>query len=196
MLTNVIFASSNDHKTQELKQIFKGYLTLDNLKSKGFNQEIIEDGSSFIENSLIKCRTVFEKYQQPVLADDSGLCVTALKGRPGIHSARYGGAGLTDQQRYEQLLEELKKVKNKDYSASFVCALVLYFNPNRFYIIQEEVCGEIIFQPKGEQGFGYDPVFYLKQFAKTAAQLTAEEKNRISHRGKAAQKMLQLIKDL
>ena len=125
------------------------------------------------------------------MADDSGLCVKTLHGEPGIFSARYGGKGLTDKQRYEYLLKNIKE--KDDLSASFICALVLYINPNNIYIVQEEVKGEITFEPRGNNGFGYDPVFFIPEFGKTAAELTNDEKNSISHRGKAAKMMKKII---
>lgn len=190
-MKEIILATYNEHKRKELSAIFGDRIILKSLRDINFNTEIIEDGVTFIENSLIKCKAVYERTKLPVLADDSGLCVDALDGRPGIYSARYGGEGLTDVDRYEKLLEEIPE--GADRSAAFVCALVLFINPNRIYVIQEEVTGEITFEPRGENGFGYDPVFYLPQFKKTAAELTNEEKNEISHRGKAAKVMETLL---
>ncbi|OHD10382.1 MAG: non-canonical purine NTP pyrophosphatase, RdgB/HAM1 family [Spirochaetes bacterium GWD1_27_9] len=191
---NITLATFNNHKAAEFKEIFGDLVELKTLKDINFTDEIIEDGLTFIENSLIKCRAVYDKIKSPVLADDSGLCVEALNGEPGLFSARYGGKGLTDKQRYELLLQNLKGQTN--LNAAFVCALVLFINPNRIYVVQEEVKGLITFNPRGDNGFGYDPVFYLEQFDKTVAQLTSEQKHSISHRGKAASLMKKIMENL
>jgi XTP/dITP diphosphohydrolase len=183
----IILATNNSNKVKEFNSIFGNEIKLVTLKEIGYTKEIIEDGSTFVENSMIKCKTVYNEFRMPVLADDSGLCVEALNGEPGILSARFGGNGLTDADRYNLLLEKVKGEKN--LNASFVCALVFYINPNRFFIVQEEVKGEITFDARGKNGFGYDPVFYIKEFGKTAAELTDAEKNSVSHRGKAAKAM-------
>ena len=190
-MQEIILATSNQHKKKELTEIFNNKINFKTLNEIGFNDKIIENGKTFIENSLIKCRAVFNAIKKPVMADDSGLCVKTLHGEPGIFSARYGGKGLTDKQRYEYLLKNIKE--KDDLSASFICALVLYINPNNIYIVQEEVKGEITFEPRGNNGFGYDPVFFIPEFGKTAAELTNDEKNSISHRGKAAKMMKKII---
>ena len=190
-MQEIILATSNQHKKKELTEIFDNKINFKTLNEIGFNDKIIENGKTFIENSLIKCRAVFNAIKKPVMADDSGLCVKTLHGEPGIFSARYGGKGLTDKQRYEYLLKNIKE--KDDLSASFICALVLYINPNNIYIVQEEVKGEITFEPRGNNGFGYDPVFFIPEFGKTAAELTNDEKNSISHRGKAAKMMKKII---
>ena len=163
------------------------------LNEIGFNKKIIENGNSFIENSLIKCKMVYKEFNKPVLADDSGLCVESLKGALGIFSARFGGEKLSDKERNLYLLKLLKNINNK--SASFVCALTLFFNPNNICIIQEDLKGEISNIPKGEKGFGYDPIFYLPVYKKTVAELSDEEKNKISHRGKACYIMQKILKE-
>jgi XTP/dITP diphosphohydrolase len=193
-MKEIILATYNNHKTYELNTIFGNDVKLVTLKELDFNEEIIEDGKTFTENSMIKCKRIYEKYGKPVLADDSGLCVEALNGEPGIYSARFGGKNLSDQDRYLLLLKKLKGQKN--LSASFVCALTLLINPNRFFVVQEEVKGEITLEPRGKNGFGYDPVFYLKEFDKTVAELIDSEKNSISHRGKAAKVMKNIIEKL
>ncbi len=193
-MKEIILATNNMHKRKELSEIFGGGVKLLTLKEVDFHEEIIENGKTFIENSMIKCEAVYKKTKRPVMADDSGLCVKALDGGPGIFSARYGGEGLSDRERYLHLLDNLEK--GGDLSASFVCALVFYINPNRIYVVQEEVKGEIIFTPKGANGFGYDPVFYIPEKGKTAAELTDAEKNEISHRGKAARGMKNILDNI
>lgn len=192
-MKNIILCTNNEHKLKELSAIFGNKVSLTSLKDINFHDDIIENGNSFIENALIKCETVFKNIQKPVMADDSGICVNALDGKPGIYSARYGGEGLSDKERYQYLLHKLDG--KDDLNASFVCALVLYLNPNRIFIVQEETKGIITFTPKGNNGFGYDPIFYLPDLNKTAAELSDKEKNRISHRGKAAKKMSLILKN-
>jgi len=182
-LNKIVLATKNRHKLLEFRNIFPE-IEIVSLSDTNFNSEIKEDGNSFIENSLKKAKAIYEHIKLPVLADDSGICVETLNGEPGINSARFGGDNLTDKDRYTLLLSKLNKnIKNP---ASFVCALSLYINPNRIYVVQEEIRGEITFEPKGINGFGYDPIFYIPQFKKTMAELSEQQKNKISHRAKAA----------
>ncbi len=190
-MKEIIIATNNKGKIEEFNDIFENKIILRTLKEVGFEGEIIENGNTFIENALIKCKTIYDIYKKPVLADDSGLCVNALGGAPGVFSARYGGEGLTDKERYLLLLKNLEG-KN-DRTAAFVCSLVLYKNPNQIYVIQEEFKGEITKNPRGENGFGYDPVFFLKDYDKTVAELPNEIKNKISHRAKASFLMKKII---
>jgi len=182
-MNEIIFATFNNHKVYEINKIINNCKIV-SLKDINFTDEIIENENTFIGNSLIKCRSVYQHYKKPVLADDSGICVNQLNGDPGVYSARYGSSKFNDKERYHFLLNRLDR--NKDLSASFVCALVLFVSPNRIYIAQEEIKGLITFDPKGNNGFGYDPIFFLKEYGKTMAELSDEEKNLISHRGKAA----------
>ncbi len=193
-MIQLVFCTRNSHKTKELKKALGDQVVLSDLNEIGFSGDIVEDGKTFIENSIIKCEAVYKKTGLPVIADDSGLSVASLGGRPGIHSARYGGDGLTDKDRYELLLGELKDSDERD--ASFVCALTLYMNPNNIYVVQEEISGYITETPAGTNGFGYDPIFFVPMFGRTMAQLTGDEKNSISHRGKAAAKLSLIIKEL
>lgn len=193
-MDTIILATRNRHKTRELSEIFGNSILLKDLTSINFNKEIIEDGNSFIENAMIKCKTVHEATGLPVLADDSGLCVEAMGGKPGIHTARYGGVGLNDVQRYELMLKEMKGQTNRN--AAYICALVLYISPTRFYIVQEDCCGTLLESPVGNGGFGYDPIFFTPVYGKGMAEISEEEKNAISHRGKAAFAMKNLILNL
>jgi XTP/dITP diphosphohydrolase len=192
-MKEIILATFNKNKKKEFNEIFGSEVTLITLDEIGFNKKIIENGKSFIENSLIKCKTVYNEFKKPVLADDSGICAEGLKGAPGIYSARFGGEGLTDEKRNLYLLKLLKNINNKN--ASFVCALTLFINPNNISIIQEELNGVITSNPKGNNGFGYDPIFYLSEYNKTVAELSDDDKNRISHRGKASYLMQKIIKE-
>lgn len=193
-MKEIILATFNKNKKQELLNIFGNDIKLKTLDEADFNKKINENGKSFIENSIIKCESVFKEINKPIIADDSGISVAALNGAPGIYSARYGGQGLNDIQRYQYLLKKLKKSDN--LSASFVCALVLYINKNKIYIVQEEVKGIITFEPKGNNGFGYDPIFFIPGLNKTMAELSEKEKDEISHRGKATRIMKEIIKKI
>lgn len=210
-------ASGNLHKKHEMQDICRPHTILIPAdKGIAFNPE--ETGKSFFENSLIKARTLWEIIREPVLADDSGICVDILGGRPGIYSARYagidfpygkpGGIGIPQEQKNKLLLDEVKKaeqsaslsgtseVKNGTRSCRYVCAMVLYFGKDRFYCVQETMEGSLIediSEERGKGGFGYDPIVFLSEYGKTVAELSDEEKNAVSHRGKAARKILQLL---
>ena len=211
---NAWFATGNNHKKKELAAILEAALTAQTGKDStafeikipsdaglAFNPE--ETGSSFSENALIKAgelhRLLLEKgvlrHGDPVIADDSGICVDALGGRPGIYSARYGAPGITtDTGRNTLLLEELGG--NTQRSARFVCAMVLYYSPDRFFIAQETLEGELVNSTaaaRGKGGFGYDPILYIPALGRTVAELNDEEKNTISHRGKAGRVIANIL---
>ncbi len=207
----LFFASGNRHKQAEVAKLFPQHEVLIPADI-GIDFDPEENGSSFVENSLIKAKALYEIVKVPVIADDSGICVDALNGAPGIFSARYAGiddpAGknhgekLTSPERNRLLLEHVEKTfaksndSNKQRSCRFVCAMVLYLGSDRFYAVQETIEGELVNDIKsaeGVNGFGYDPIFYLPQYGKTVAQLSDEEKNAISHRGKAAKKIAELL---
>ncbi len=192
----IYFASSNEHKKQEMMRLLDGVvLTLPKEESISFDP--VEDGNSFIENALIKAKDLYSKVKAPVIADDSGLVVDALDGRPGIHTSRYGdenGKKLSQIEKNAKLLDEMKGKPNR--SARFVCALVLMLSNEQIYIIEEAVEGFISDSVRGEHGFGYDPLFLVENTNKSAAELSDREKDSYSHRGRAARKMALLIKAL
>lgn len=179
-----VLASHNPKKLEELQAIL-GELGVEVvLQSQlGLNLEPEETGTTFEENALIKARAVSEASGLAAIADDSGLCVDALNGAPGVYSARYGGEGLSDQARYRLLLENMRGQWSR--KAQFVCVVTCVFPSGDVISAKGECPGAIAFAPMGEGGFGYDPVFLLPQFKKTFAQLTSEEKNAVSHRGNA-----------
>ncbi len=190
----IILATRNKGKKRELEDIFQGKAKLLTLDDINFTEEIVEDGNSFFANAMIKCQTIFNISNKPVLADDSGLMVEYLNGEPGIYSARYGDKpNATDHDRLLYLLSRLNNVPFEQRQAAFVSSLILYLSPIKFYAVQETCDGIIATEPKGENGFGYDPVFYLPDYEKTMAELEKSEKNRISHRGKAARKLNLLL---
>lgn len=193
---NFWFATNNEHKKKELEAILGG-ISLHIPRDRGLSFNPEETGTSFVENALIKARALYELVKEPVIADDSGLCVDALGGRPGIHSARYGGKEgkrLDSHERNQLLLAEMAGIQ--DRRARFVCAMVLYFGRDRFYLVQETLEGELTTEERGNGGFGYDPILYVPQYGKTVAELSEEEKNRISHRGKAGRILRQILEQI
>ena len=179
-----ILASQNRHKLVEMQDILAAHGVEVVLQGDlGLHVEVEETGSSFAENAMLKAKAICELAKLPAIADDSGLCVDALNGGPGVYSARYGGEGLDDRGRYMLLLQTMRGQTTR--AAHFTCAIACAF-PNGDTITAEgQAPGTIAFAPMGEGGFGYDPVFFVPDKAKTFAQLTQEEKAEISHRGKA-----------
>ncbi len=196
----IVTATKNKGKISEILKKFRD-LNISGIELLNLSQfpdlpEIIEDGSTFSENSLIKAKAVSAFTGLISIADDSGLSVDALNGRPGVYSARYGGIGLDDKSRNILLLEEMKDIPPEKRNARFVCAITLFFPDGKSYSVSGECHGIITFSPAGENGFGYDPVFFLPEFKRTMAELSIEEKNKISHRGKAIDSLADLLKKL
>lgn len=182
----VVLASKNAHKLQELQDILSAQGVEVILESAaGVDVEVEETGTTFEENSLLKARAVMEASGLPAIADDSGLMVDALNGAPGVYSARYGGPGLDDAGRYRLLLENMRGVL--DRKCRFVSGITLCMPSGDIVTARGECPGTLAYAPQGENGFGYDPIFFVPEKKKTFAQLTAEEKNAISHRGRALQ---------
>lgn len=181
----MVLASQNPKKLVEMRDILSGLGVEVVLESDvGVNVEVEETGTTFEENSLLKAKAVMEASGLPAIADDSGLCVTALGGGPGVYSARYGGEDKGGyQHRYELVLEGLQG--ELDRSAKFVSVVTACFPNGDTLAARGECHGLITYSPRGEGGFGYDPVFLVPETKKTFAQMTAEEKNAISHRGVA-----------
>ena len=179
----LVLASKNEKKLKEMQDILSQMGVEVCLESAvGVDVDVEETGTTFEENSLLKAKAVMEASGLPAIADDSGLCVDALGGAPGVYSARYGGPGLDDTGRYRLLLENMK---GQPRAAKFVSVITCCFPNGDVLTARGECPGTIAFAPMGEGGFGYDPVFFVPGLKKTFAQLTAEEKNAISHRGKA-----------
>ena len=182
-----VLASKNPHKLAELQRILGDMDVEVVLESQvGVDVDVEETGETFEENSLLKAKAVMEATGLPAIADDSGLCVNALNGAPGVYSARYGGEGLSDQERYRLVLEALRG--QVDRGARFVSVVTACFPGGDVLTARGECPGTIAYAPQGENGFGYDPVFFVPPLRKTFAQMTAEEKNAISHRGRALEK--------
>ena len=183
----VILASKNQHKLVELSQILSQLGFEIALESEyGLDIDVEETGTTFEENSFLKAEAVMKASGLPVLADDSGLMVDALNGAPGVYSARYGHKS-SDQERTAFLLENMKTVPEEKRTAKFVCVITCLWPDGRKIVARGECPGVIAVQPHGENGFGYDPVFYLPEKEKTYAELTSDEKNAISHRARALQ---------
>ena len=181
-----IAATGNRHKLEEIKRILApmGHDAVLAAEA-GIRFEAEETGSTFEENAMIKALTVASAAEQPCIADDSGLEVFALGGRPGIYSARYAGPGATDADRIGRLLGELAGMQGKQRAARFVCALCCVFPGGRSIAARGECMGAIAREARGRSGFGYDPVFIEDSTGKTFAELTDEEKDAVSHRGRA-----------
>ena len=183
MAEKFVLATHNPGKLREMSDILSKFgIQVVSPADVGITVDVEETGTTFAENAMLKAKAICEASGLPAVADDSGLCVDALNGAPGVYSARYGGPGLDDVGRYRLLLENMK---GQPRGAKFVSVITCCF-PNGDVITARGECpGTIAFAPMGEGGFGYDPVFFVPPLKKTFAQLTAEEKNAISHRGKA-----------
>lgn len=177
----IVAASGNAGKIREISEILNDYRVI-SCKELGFTDDIEETGKTFYDNALIKAETVAKALNMPALADDSGLCVTALSGAPGVYSARYSGTG-TDEGNIDKLLKETENLS--DRSAKFVSAVVVYCPDGKIVSAQGETFGEILRARRGNGGFGYDPVFYSYDLKKSFGEASAEEKNSVSHRARA-----------
>jgi len=188
----VVMASSNPGKLREINQILGG-LSMEVLPQSEFNvPDAEETGLSFVENAILKARHAASLTGLPAIADDSGLEVDALKGAPGIYSARYSGPGATDKKNLQKVLDELREIPESERSARFQCLMVFmnHAEDPTPLICQGTWEGRILFEPRGEEGFGYDPIFYVPSERCASAELAPEVKNRLSHRGQALQKLL------
>lgn len=181
----LVLASHNKHKAEEIKEILGEGFSVITQDEAGFSEEVEENGKTFEENAILKAETVMRAVGLPTIADDSGLCVSALHGAPGIYTARFAGENASDSENIEKLLISLADVPEEMRGAEFVCTIA-YARPNEETQTFTGKCeGRILFEVAGEGGFGYDPVFYTPVFKKSLAQISAEEKNSISHRGNA-----------
>lgn len=193
----LILATSNKDKAREIAEILKDTpFVVTTMKEEGFDPDIVEDGSTFEENALIKARTVHELAGNAyVMADDSGLCIDALDGAPGIYSARFCGEDSTYPEKFKKIFEMLKDVPEEKRTAKFVCSIAVVRPDGTEFTVRGEICGVLHDKPVGDGGFGYDPIFYVPEFGMTTAQMTKEQKNSISHRGKASRAMAEKLKE-
>lgn len=192
-MKKIILASNNKHKIKEFNEVLTEYEIL-SLNDIGFIEDIVEDGESFSDNALIKCKAVSEFCKKnnlnfDIISDDSGLCCDALDGMPGIYSARYAG-NHDDQANRDKLRLELK---DKDRTAYFICFICLYKNDNDYKFFEGRSYGKIIDEEKGSIEFGYDSIFYSTELDKTFGEATADEKNSVSHRGRAILKLKEVL---
>ena len=193
----VVLASKNTQKLVEIRQITDKFGFELVLQSQlGVDIDVEETGTTFEENSLLKAKAVMEATGLPAIADDSGICVDALGGEPGIYSARYGfDETLDDWGRLELLLKNTEHVPDGQRQAQFVCVITFITPDGNVIQARGEIHGELTRQPAGENGFGYDPIFYYPPLGKTTAELTSEEKNQVSHRANALNLFYQKLKE-
>lgn len=191
----LIIATNNEHKVIEFERILTplGHSAVSQ-RAEGLHIEAEENADTFEGNALIKARAVFEAAGLPTIADDSGLVVDALNGAPGVYSARYGGPGLDDIQRYEKVLEEMKNVPPERRTARFVSCIALVLESGKEYTFTGTCEGSIGFRPRGENGFGYDPIFLVGE--KSFSELSGAEKDSVSHRGIALRKLSRFLQGL
>ncbi len=192
-MIKIVLATNNSHKVSEFRAAFEQMgveVELLTIKETGFQGEIIEDADSFDGNALIKARALCEYSGLVAIADDSGLAVDALGGAPGVYSARFAGDGATDEQNNEKLLSLLKSMPDATRDAKFVCSICVCRPDGEVLYAHGESKGIIIDEYRGDGRFGYDPIFYYAPMNKTFAEMTKEEKNQISHRGKAIKELL------
>lgn len=193
-MKEAIIATHNPGKVKEFKEILepRGY-DVKSLAEIGFTEEIEETGHTFEENAILKVEAVAKAVNKMVIADDSGLSIDNLGGRPGVYSARYAGEQKDDQANIEKVLSELKGIEKEQRTARFRCALAVSIPGEETKTVEGHVEGYIAEEPRGEYGFGYDPIFIVKDKDKTMAELTSDEKNKISHRADALKKLSKLL---
>ncbi len=193
-MSRLLIATNNQGKVKEIKAILGGfYDEIVSLKDAGISLEVVEDGDSFEANAIKKAREAADLAGCDALADDSGLCVDALGGAPGIYSARYAGDDATDEQNNEKLLHALHDIENR--SARFVSVVALVSGGN-VTTARGEVCGVIAHAPSGGGGFGYDPLFFVPELGQTFAEISAERKNGLSHRARALSALREKLADV
>lgn len=192
----MIFATGNMGKMKEIRAILGdiGEEIL-SMKEAGIDMDIVEDGSTFEENAIIKAKAVMERTGQLALADDSGLEIDALNKEPGIYSARYMGEDTPYEIKNSNLIERMKGVKGKDRSARFVCVIAAAFPDGEIITTRGTIEGVIAKEPAGENGFGYDPIVYVPEYGMTTGQMDPDAKNAISHRGKALTAMKKILEE-
>lgn len=200
-IDKIVFATGNAGKMREIRMIMSDLgVRIQSMAEAGIELEIVEDGKTFEENALIKARAIAGALrargeEAVVLADDSGLAIDHLNGEPGIYSARYMGEDTPYAVKNAELIRRLEGVPDKERTARFVCAIAAVFTDGRTFVTKAAVEGRIGYEERGENGFGYDPIFYLPEYGMYSAELSPEEKNRISHRGKALEAMKKVLRD-
>lgn len=194
-MKKLVFATGNKDKMREIREIMADCeVEILSMKEAGIAVDIVEDGKTFEENAMIKARAVAEYTDAIVLADDSGLEIDALNKEPGVYSARYMGEDTSYSIKNRNLIERLEGVPKENRTARFVCAIAAVLPDGQELVTRQTMEGYIGWEPEGENGFGYDPIFYLDEFGCSSAALSSEQKNEISHRGKALRSMKELLK--
>lgn len=194
MAVKIVFATGNQGKLREIQEIMAGMdVEIISMKEAGICVDIVEDGKTFEENALIKAKAIARHTDAIVMADDSGLEIDYLNKEPGIYSARYLGEDTSYDIKNQALLDRMEGVPQEKRTARFVCAIAAVFPDGEEQVVRETMEGHIGYSIEGENGFGYDPIFYLEEYGCTSAAISPEEKNRISHRGKALQAMKQIL---
>lgn len=193
-MKKIIFATTNQGKVKEVKMILKDLgVEVLSLKDIDMNVDVEENGTTFEENAIIKAKAISELTSEIVLADDSGLEVDYLDKAPGIMSARYMGEDTSYDIKNQAIIDQLAEAEGSERSARFVCAIACVMPDGDTFTTRATIEGEIGYKIEGEEGFGYDPIFYVPEFQCTTAQLTPEQKNKISHRGKALEQMKKIL---
>lgn len=196
-MKRIIFATGNENKMKEVRMILQELpCEILSMKEAGISVDIVENGSTFEENASIKAKAMMSLTGDIVMADDSGLEVDYLKGAPGIYSARFLGEDTSYHIKNQYIIEQLAQAEGQERSARFVCAIACAFPDGHIEIVRGTIEGQIGYEEKGENGFGYDPIFYVPSYGCTTAEMNPIQKNEISHRGKALRLMKKKIKDL
>ena len=186
----IILASNNKNKLKEITNILKPFnIKVISQEDAGFDIDVEETGTTFAENAILKAEAIYKLSRKPVISDDSGLEIDYLHGEPGVYSKRYAGPNATNQDRINKILNLMKNVKEEERTARFVCAVCYIDEKGEKHIFQENCEGTILKEPRGENGFGYDPIFLYKD--KSFAQMNGQEKDKVSHRGKALRRMVE-----
>lgn len=190
-----ILASKNQNKSREIQEILgDGYRVITQTQAGAGDIDVIEDGATFEENAVKKAETIMKALNRPVIADDSGLCVDAIGGEPGVYTARYAGENATDEENISKLLKAMEGVTFDKRNAKFVCVIAIA-SPNKETVTFRGECeGKIALKPMGENGFGYDPIFYIERYGATMAQTDSHIKNAISHRFAALSEMVEYLR--
>ena len=195
MKRKIIFATSNEGKMKEVRSILEDLgMEVLSMKEAGIQADVVEDGTTFEENAVIKATEIQKICGEIVLADDSGLEVDYLNKEPGIYSARYMGEDTSYRIKNKSLIDRLQGVEDEKRTARFVCAIAAAFPDGTVEVTRGTIEGRIGYEEKGENGFGYDPIFYVPEYGCTTAELSPEQKNEVSHRGKALRLMKEIIR--
>lgn len=196
-MKRIVFATGNENKMKEIRMILQDLgMEILSMKEAGVDVDIVEDGASFEENAEIKARAVARVLTNDiVLADDSGLEIDYLDKAPGIYSARFAGEDTSYDIKNNILLDRMEGVPDEERTARFVCAVAAVFPDGTVDAVRETIEGRVAYEPAGDNGFGYDPIFYVPEYGCTTAQMSPEQKNELSHRGKALRSMRAILKE-